>query len=157
MSSATTQGFTYEFGGKTYHQKPLVIGQIEQLASAVEKLPIPLFEFSKFKSYTPQQWKDTLVQLLREGILSTALAVVLIPEGQKSRDRNLQEIEGDIRDECPLLTGVKVITDFFTCNGLNEIGSIARKASDSFQSQRTEMTQQPQEQTHQDDTHPSQT
>jgi len=135
----------YRIADKTYIQRPLVLGQIQQLLGLLkdvsESIPeapdipkIPDIEDLEDLEglediFEKHKWKDRKATLSLIGLLGeklpAAIAVVLIPEGQTARERNLEEIEKDLYD-CPPETAVEVIRDFlsFSRNSL-----IIKKAS----------------------------
>lgn len=118
-------GFEYTLGSRVYVQKPLVLGQLEQVAKALSDLPLNLFNLDALKQDTQgEALKGTLGKLFVDGVLVQAMACVLIPKGKSVRDRNLKEIEEDIRDECDLVTGMRIITDFFECNAPSNLTSM---------------------------------
>ena len=97
----------YTINGKTYIQRELVLGQVQQLVKAVGNI--------------------TFAELTITGIVGalgddiyTALAVVLIPEGEKVKGRDLAAIALDL-EEAPVATLVKVVSDFFGCNQLSSL------------------------------------
>jgi hypothetical protein len=94
---------TYVIDGVTYHQRPLVLGQLEQLITTLDSLQ--LYDFTAAGIVTALGPR-----------LSRALAVVLIPDGQSVRDRNLGDITEQIANGCDLDTAIQVVADFFTCN-----------------------------------------
>ena len=65
----------YEIGGRAFVQKPLVLGQVEQLLEALRDIPIP-----------PEPTSMGMVLALA-GRLPAALAVVLTPLSSRTRPR----------------------------------------------------------------------
>ncbi len=98
--------FKYEIGGKTYIQKPLVLGQIEQMIDILEGINLP-------KSKSPKAIKDSLGDRLH-----LAIAIALVEEGKPVK-RDLEEIKTIAEDLHWTINGetsLKVIEDFFACN-----------------------------------------
>lgn len=117
--------FEYTLGGRIYIQKSLVLGQLEQVAKSLSGLPLNLFNLESLKQDTEgETLKGTLVKLFNEGLLVKAMACVLIPKGKSVRDRNLDEIEEDLRFECDMEQGAQIIADFFDCNAPSNLISI---------------------------------
>lgn len=94
----------YLINKKTYIQKPLVLGQIKQLTDAMSGITI-----------------DMSLGIL--GIVSALgnklpiiLAAVLIPEGTNAKERAIDAIAADLKENCDVVTAIEVIEDFFTCN-----------------------------------------
>lgn len=101
--------FLYEIDGKTYVQKPLVLGQLSQLLAVLKDARIPV---------------NTSVAGLMEalgGHLPDALAVVLTPEGQSPRDKNLMELSEELSFSVSLPTALQVIEDFFSLNPVSSL------------------------------------
>jgi hypothetical protein len=118
-------GYEYQLGDHTYIQKPLVLGQLEQIAKSLLGLPLNLFNMEAMKKDTQgEALKGTLIKLFEEGLLVEAMSAALIPKGQGVRNRDLKTIQDDIRYECDLSVGVKIITDFFECNAPSNLVSI---------------------------------
>jgi len=97
--------FKYEIGGKTYIQKPLVLGQIRQLIGHLKGLEIK-----------PGSSGNIIFELGDQ--LPVALAIVLVEEG-KSPKRETEEIV-QFSEELEYLidgdTTLRVVEDFFVCN-----------------------------------------
>jgi hypothetical protein len=96
----------YQIGDKVYLQKPLVLGQIDQLMDLLEGTQIP-------KSSNPWMIKKALGEKIY-----VAMAIVLVEEG-KSPKRDLEELQknaDEIRWSIDHLTSIGVIEDFFECN-----------------------------------------
>ena len=119
--------FKYEIGGKTYIQKPLVLGQISQLISLMKGLVIP-------HDIAPMG----LVSLLGDK-LPIAIAIVLTPEGMKLKDKDINALTDEIEFEISPEQTIQVIEDFFVCNPivsllekLNEaVGKIGEKMKET--------------------------
>lgn len=121
--------FKYQIGDKVYIQKPLVMGQTEQLLEELKGITFPT-EFNVW----------SIKEILGEK-LYICLAISLLEEGKspKRTKEDLQIFADDLRWAIDIDTTIKVIQDFFTCNlvasqRLNEvmlkiIGSISKTAS----------------------------
>jgi aminopeptidase C len=94
----------YEFGGKVYFQEKLVWGQVKQLVSllkdAVIDKPMSTIE---------------LIEMLGDK-LPSAIAIVLIAEGERLKDKNLEALTEEIEEKMPVDMIIQVVEDFFTCN-----------------------------------------
>lgn len=103
--------FKYIIDGKTYIQKPLVLGQIRQLIGHLKGLEIK-----------PGSSGVGIVFELGDQ-LPAALAIVLVEEG-KSPKREMEEIK-QFSEELEYLidgdTTVMVVEDFFVCNPISSI------------------------------------
>lgn len=93
---------TYTINGKTYIQKALVLGQLTQLTTILQKLVIGVAN-------------PAALMLAAGPLLPDLLAVMVAPEGVKIKDKNIEEITDDMF-ECDPETAVQVIEDFFVCN-----------------------------------------
>lgn len=96
---------SYQINDKTYFQYQLVLGQINQLLSVLKDLPL--------LAPTPQ----TILLSLGEKI-PVALAVILVPEGSKVKDRDLKAIEDDMY-YCPADVVMQVFNDFLSLNPIS--------------------------------------
>jgi len=121
---AEVRTFQYEIEGVKYTQKPLVLGQLEDLTKALEGTSLGSSE-----GVSEDSLKDSLLELLRNGSLSKALAVALIPEGVSLREKNTEELVEILRWSLDLQTGIRIISDFFTCNVPAEVLSSLRAAT----------------------------
>lgn len=133
----------YEIGGKTWTQRPLVLGQVQQLLTVIKGLMIP-----------PGASVLQLVEILGDR-LTIALAIVLVEEEKDLRERvgvrvtlaggvmvpewyqnpeRMAEIASEIFAGINTETTIKVVADFLACNpisglldqliGLMEKGSV---------------------------------
>ncbi|MDA8104657.1 MAG: hypothetical protein M0Z71_04690 [Nitrospiraceae bacterium] len=101
--------FKYTIGGKTYMQRPLVLGQIMQLMALLKGLVIP-------KGIGALG----LVSLLGDR-LPEAIAVVLVPEGVVLKDKDISALAEDIGFEIEPDTAIEVVENFFDLNPLSLI------------------------------------
>jgi len=94
----------YEIGGKTYVQRTLVLGQVKQIREVIAGLVVP----------SPLNVPDIMAAL--DDRLPLALAVVLTPEGESPRKKDLQSLADELEFSIEAETAVEVIEDFFICN-----------------------------------------
>lgn len=94
----------YEIGGTVYVQRPLVLGQIKQILEATDGMTF-------HAGLTPLAIIDALADRL-----PLALAVVLTPEGQPVKGKNLPSLADELENTIELATAIQVVEDFFTCN-----------------------------------------
>ena len=104
----------YEINGKTYTQRPLVLGQIRQMVEALRDFTMPA--------------NATAVDLamMLDDKLPGILAIVLGVEGVSLRDKDVTALAEELRESVPVETAIQMIDDFFACN---PIASLAEKMS----------------------------
>lgn len=129
----------YQIGGKTFVQKPVVLGQFRLLTPIVSGIAIGA-----------DATAAGLVAVLGER-LPEALAIVLVEDGANvreamkdaSRAERSAEIEWTIDPE----TAVEVISDFFECNPISslseKITGMAGKLTDQLKPKKTVMELNP--------------
>ena len=100
--------YRYEINGKVYIQRPLVLGQIQQLSEILARLELP-FTASMIN------WLGMLGSKL-----TNILAIILTPEGTALKDKNVAQLAQEIETWPPDI-GVKVIEDFFDCNQISSV------------------------------------
>ncbi len=103
--------FKYTIGDKRYCQRPLVMGQVDQLLEVLESAPI---------KNVLSAWD--IKKSLGEN-LYLCLAIVLIEEGKTAR-RTMDELRAladEIRWSIDPETEVEVIENFFDCNPVARI------------------------------------
>jgi hypothetical protein len=98
----------YIINGKTYFQKPLVIGQVELLVKILE-------------GRTVNDLSASGLVLSFGGILPKVAAIILIPEGEKISERDIEAIETELRDELTVEAALEVAADFLSCNPISLI------------------------------------
>jgi hypothetical protein len=101
--------YKYEFGGKTWIQKPLVLAQYDQLSKIVLTLPMPK-EFDVpgvIAAFGPHIHK--------------ALAIALTPEGMHPKDKDLEATAEEIEWSIDLPTIQAAVTDFFVLSPLRSL------------------------------------
>ena len=120
--------FKYEIDGRTYLQRPLVLGQIDQLIECLEGMAMP-------QSFSPIAIKQALGEKFY-----TALAVVLIPvppgvepSGGKApakastpisellKNKDVPALAEELRWSIDHETTLEVIDHFFECNPIASI------------------------------------
>lgn len=99
--------YMYDIGGKTYVQRELVLGQINQLNKLLPDMKLPTDPTPLAIIATIGPW------------LPSALAIVLAEAGTSLRDKDLDALEAEIADHMDLATSMQVIEDFFVCNPLH--------------------------------------
>ena len=117
--------FEYEIAGKKYYQKPLVLGQVKQLARLLKDI-----------SFTGEAISAADVLELIGDKLPEALAIVLIPEGCRLSEKNIKEIAQELEESLDLETAAKIIEDFFCCN---PISSFWKRIQNAIQGQSKEV------------------
>lgn len=95
---------TYDLGGTTYVQRPLVLGQIRQLLEQLDGL-----------TFDAAAGVAAIVSALGDR-LPLALAVVLTPEGSSPRGKDLPALADEIEFGISPDQVLEVIEDFFGCN-----------------------------------------
>lgn len=118
----------YTINGKVYFQRPLVVGQIEQLGEFLEGLSWP----------TGNLGAAGIVKLLGNK-LARAIAIVLREEGRLLRDKDIEALEAEFKEHLEHQTALKVVNDFLEFNppssvpdALNMMTSLARWATDGL-------------------------
>lgn len=108
---------TYNFNGKVYIQKPLVLGQMRQLSSLLQG--------------TNLAGKKTVAELVEliGSELPKALAIVLTEEGKNIKDKDLNKIAEELEYSITLTDAVEVAEDFF---GFNQVTSVSEKIQNLF-------------------------
>jgi len=118
--------FKYAIGDKIYLQRPLVMGQAEQLMDILEGMEMP----KKFSS-------AALKKVLGEK-LYLAMAIALVEEGKspKRTEEELATLADEIHWTINPDTTIKVIDDFFDCNPaasiLQKLTGMAKRLSDKM-------------------------
>lgn len=120
--------YRYEFGGKTWVQRPLVLGQIQQLLTVIRGLQLPI-----------GSGVLELVEALGDR-LPVALAIVLVEDGRSTQERfgirisleggalvpewhqdpcRMGEIATEIFATIDTETIIRVVSDFLSCNPIS--------------------------------------
>lgn len=103
----------YVIDGKTYEQRPLVLGQLALL--------VELLENKDIADMTPY----ALMRAFGDS-LPRCVAVILIPDGESVKGRDIDAIEEIMRYHMDIDTAMQVVTDFFICNPLPSISGKLR-------------------------------
>jgi len=98
---------TYAINGKTYVQRPLVLGQAAQLLALLKGVSIP-----------GEATALAIVAALGERI-PDALAIVLTEEGTSPRDKNLPALAEEFAFALPPETALEAVDHFFALNPLS--------------------------------------
>lgn len=101
---------TYEINNKTYTQRPLVLGQVMPLIDLLQD--IELSEFSALG----------IIRGLGPS-LPEVMAIILIPEGVRLRDRNLAALAEEFEEYLTIETALAVAEDFLSFNPLSSISA----------------------------------
>lgn len=96
----------YTIGGRIFVQRPLVLGQIEQLLNLLGRVRIPA-EVSA---------SGVVAMLSREGLLPRALAVILTEKGTKAKDKNVEALADFFAEEVDFATALEAVARFFEIN-----------------------------------------
>lgn len=122
----------YKINDKEYIQRPLVLGQIQQLLSLLKKVAenLPEVDLDNLKEIkdtkedittanTKAKKKERIktlqtISLLGDN-LTDALAIVLCPSAISLAERDLEAIKKDLYT-CPPETAMEVIADFLSIN-----------------------------------------
>lgn len=99
----------YNFNGMTYVQRPLVIGQVRQLAGILDGIRIPR------GAGIPE-----VVEALGDKIM-TAVAIVLTEKGKSPRDKDLAAMAGEMDFVLTPEDLIQVIDDFFLLNPISSL------------------------------------
>lgn len=97
----------YKINGKTYIQKPLVMGQIRQLMAILNGLAIP-----------QKLTTAGLVALMGER-LPQLFAIVLTEEGATLKGKDIEVLAAELEFDTPMDIALQVVDDFFDCNQIS--------------------------------------
>lgn len=92
----------YEINGKVYYQRPLVLGQIEQLTEAVEGLVLPDQNLSL----------QSVVKLLGSK-LPRLIAIVLREPNRLLHDKDVPALTAEMAEHVDMETAQRMVSDFF--------------------------------------------
>ena len=109
--------FEYEIGGKKYTQEALVWAQIKQLKNLLSGTRMP-------EDLNVMSVIDTF-----EEAMPKAVAIVLREDGQKLKEKNIDDLAEMFEEHLELETMVDVVENFFLCN---RIGSLLQKIGKVF-------------------------
>lgn len=99
----------YAIGGKTYIQRPLVIGQVKQMAGILGGLQIP-------RNGSVSELIDIL-----GAKLMPAVAVVLTENAKSPRDKDIEALAAELEFTMTPEDLVRVIDDFFVLNPISSL------------------------------------
>jgi len=105
----TPAEFTYTIGGKTYVQRPLVLGQWRQLIPLLAGIALPA-----------NPGVEDLLFALGESIERIA-AVVLTEEGASPKDKDIAALAAELEYSLTPHTAIRIADDFFVCNPLQSV------------------------------------
>lgn len=111
---------TYLINGRSYVQRPLVLGQLLPLCKMLETVEIRSFSVQGIVSAFGQS-------------LSTALAVLLIPKGDTVRGRDLETIAAELDEHMSAETALEVVADFLSFNPASSILEKVKEITGAFQ------------------------
>lgn len=120
--------FKYEIGGRTFYQKPLVLGQVKQLVSVLKGLVLP-YDLTI----------NSLILTLGDKIPQT-IAILLSEEGVLLKNKNVDEIQELVEENLDIAQTIKVIEDFFDCNPIASISEAVIGLSLKVKSNMTQAT-----------------
>ena len=100
----------YEIGGKTYVQKPLVLGQIRQIIDVLKDVILPT------------NFEDVALVIASLGSkISEAIAIILCEENTHLKDKNLSEFTTEVEWEISAQKTMEIVKDFFLVNDLESL------------------------------------
>jgi len=112
---------TYEIGGKTYIQRPLVLGQWRQLIPLMAEISFP-----------EDPGVQDIVAALQNGIERIA-AVILTEEGAAIREKDLDALAEEFEFSLTPEIILQVADDFFVCNPLLSILAWLKEAAERIE------------------------
>lgn len=115
----------YVINGKTYVQRPLVLGQIPQLQRVLQDVDLPADIDS-----------SDIISLMGDK-LPEALAVVLTEEGTSPKDKDVAALGKEFQNCVDFFTAMEVIDHFFD---LNRVASVSQRVINTIIGLRMEMT-----------------
>lgn len=105
----------YRIGEREFEIKPLVLGQVRQIAE--------LFEDTNLVELFSQDI-DSFLKIVGKK-LPRFLAIVLREKGKPLKDKDLDELTSLIEEEVDITTALRMVRDFF---GVNDIRSLIEEA-----------------------------
>lgn len=96
--------FSYEINGKTYIQRPLVLGQVKQLQAFLKDVELPA------------EMTVTSILVVLADKLPRAAAIILVDPAASPKDKNLDSLAEEMEFGLPLNMAMDIIRDFFVCN-----------------------------------------
>lgn len=101
--------FVYVIGGRTFIQRPLVLGQIGQLIEVLKGIEI-----------TAGMGATDIVALLDDR-LPEAIAVILIEDGKKLKDKDIKALAEDLSETLDIKTAMEIVDRFFSSNPIASV------------------------------------
>jgi hypothetical protein len=95
---------TYDIAGRRFVQRPLVLGQVQQLLALLKGTDLPAGASS------------VSVMMAAGEKTSELLAVVLTEAGTSAKDKDLEETAAHLRDNLPAALAAEMVTDFLSLN-----------------------------------------
>ncbi len=100
----------YTIGKVVYIQRPVVLAQLTQL---IELIPDDV-------DITGIKGPNDVIAFLGEA-LAEGMAIVLCPEDDNLKDKDIAAIKTELMETLDIPTAVKVIEDFFGCNQVSSL------------------------------------
>jgi len=94
----------YDINGRAFVQRPLVLGQIQQLLRVLDGIALP-------EQLTLASLLDAL-----GGRLYSAIAIAITEKGCSPRDKDLEGLAAELEWSVPLETAMEIVDDFFVLN-----------------------------------------
>ncbi len=96
--------FSYQIDGRTYVQKPLVLGQIEQLLDVIDGIEL-----------RHDMTQGEILAAVKKDI-PLAMAVILCEKDTKLADKDIDTLAKELKFSVDFETAQAIVTDFFVCN-----------------------------------------
>ena len=112
------QEFEYQIDDKTYVQRKLVLGQIEQLMDIIEGLELR----------TDMKPEEVLVVLKKK--IPSGLAIILCEKGTKLADKDIDALAEELKFSVDADQAMEIVSDFFVCNPIVSLLGKLRDAGD---------------------------
>ena len=95
----------YEVGGKTFIQRPMVLGQAQQLLALLKGLPLP------------GSFQLMAVMVAVGDKLHDLLAIVLVEKDKKPAEKKPEETAAFLAENLPADMAMDMVADFLSLNG----------------------------------------
>ena len=118
----------YEINGKTYIQRPMVLGQVKQLVDAMQGVVIP-----------PGAGVADIAGILGDRLANCA-AAVLQPEGVQHKDKDIKAMSAEFSEHLDLEQADKIIDDFFALTPARAFTRLMAKMQIGFAGMRLGMS-----------------
>ncbi len=93
----------YEIGGRKFVQRPLVLGQLDQILNLLAGIKFP----------NVSDIRAVVAILAGEDLMARALAIVLCEADKGPRDKDLEALTEFMKENADLVTTLAVVEDFF--------------------------------------------